>query len=104
MRSLVAQGYRLTYAPEAIVYHAHPLTLGRFWWQHFGYGRGAWRFHQIRAQRGSGKFRPEWKFYRRLAAAPFGNTSARRMPTIAAMLLVSQVANCAGFLYERSRR
>ena len=96
-------GYRMTYAPEALVYHAHPLTLRRFWWQHFGYGRGAWRFHDIRAQRGSGRFEPDWKFYRRLAAAPVTQVHGTRMPMIAALLLVSQVANCAGFVHERRR-
>ena len=97
-------GYRMTYAPEAVVYHAHPLNLRRFWWQHFGYGRGAWRFHQIRAQRGSGRFEPDWIFYRRLGVAPFAKVRGPRMPIIAALLLVSQVANSAGFLYERRQR
>ena len=95
-------GYRLTYAPEALVYHAHPLSLRSFWWQHFGYGRGAWRFHQVRAQRGSGPFRPDWKFYRRLASAPFTQVRAPRIPMVAALILLSQMANSAGFLYERS--
>jgi GT2 family glycosyltransferase len=94
------RGYRMTYAPEAVVYHAHPLTLRRFWWQHFGYGRGAWRFHRIREERGCGRFRPDWEFYRRLGAVPFAETRRLRMPIIAALLLVAQVANSAGFMYQ----
>ena len=39
-------GYHMTYAPEAIIYHEHILTLGGFLRQHFGYGRGAFRFHK----------------------------------------------------------
>jgi GT2 family glycosyltransferase len=97
-------GYGMTYAPEALVYHAHPLNLRRFWWQHFGYGRGAWRFHDIRAQRGSGRFEPDWIFYRRLGTAPFARVRGPRMALIATLLLLSQVANGAGFFYERRQR
>ena len=96
-------GYRLTYAPEAIVYHAHSLSLPGLWRQHFGYGRGAWRFHRKRERRGGGRFRPDWEFYRRLALAPFAQGRASRTATIAALMLVAQMANCAGFLYEGVR-
>jgi len=34
-------GYPMLYAPEVQVYHAHSLTLPKFWRQHFNYGRGA---------------------------------------------------------------
>ncbi len=65
------RGGALTYAPDALVYHAHRMRLRDFWRQHFGYGRGAWRYHQSRARHGAGQFHPDWKFYRRLLAAPF---------------------------------
>ena len=93
-------GYRITYAPEAIVFHAHPLSLRRFCRQHFGYGRGAWRFHRLRKQHGHGHFRPDWKFYRQLATAPFAQERPPRRPVIAALMLLTQVANGAGFLYQ----
>jgi len=96
-------GYRMTYAPEALVHHAHPLTLRRFWWQHFGYGRGAWRFHRIREQRGAGQFRPDLTFYKQLGRAPFARARGPRLPIIAALVALSQLANCAGFFYERWR-
>jgi GT2 family glycosyltransferase len=95
-------GYRMSYAPEAVVYHAHSLNLRRFWWQHFGYGRGAWRFHHIREQRGAGRFRPDLTFYKQLGVAPFANVRGPRLPVIAALVVISQLANCAGFLYERT--
>jgi glycosyltransferase involved in cell wall biosynthesis len=98
------RGYGMTYAPEALVRHAHPLNLRRFWWQHFGYGKGAWRFHDMRARRGSGRFRPDLAFYQQLTAAPFSEEYGPRRPLITGLLLLSQMANCAGFLYERSRR
>jgi GT2 family glycosyltransferase len=37
----MAGGRPLVYAREAVVNHAHDLTLGRFWRQHLRYGRGA---------------------------------------------------------------
>lgn len=98
------EGYGMTYAPEALIYHAHLLSLRRFWRQHFGYGRGAYRFHHIREQRGAGRFRPDLTFYRKLAAAPFTEEHGVRMLVTAALLLFSQLANSVGFLYEQQRR
>ena len=45
-------GFQMTYAPEAVVYHARALTFRSFWRQHFKYGRGAFHFHQVRARLG----------------------------------------------------
>src|SRR5574341_76745 len=44
-------GFPMAYAPEAIVYHSHALTLRSFWWQHYNYGRGARYFHALRTER-----------------------------------------------------
>ena len=98
------RSYCMTYAPEAVVCHAHFLTLGTFWRQHFNYGRGAFRFHQVRAQRGSGPFRPELGFYLRCLRAPF--LRKHRCRALLPMFLVWQLANAAGFFFEwiRSRR
>ena len=91
-------GYRMTYAPEAVVYHAHSLSLRSFYQQHFNYGRGAFRFHQARIRRGSGAFKPDLRFYLRCFRAPL--RQGRRHPTVLAMLVLWQVANAAGFLVE----
>jgi glycosyltransferase involved in cell wall biosynthesis len=96
-------GRRITYAPEAVVFHAHPLNLRRFWWQHFGYGCGAWRFHRLRERHGHARFRPDWRFYRQLAVAPFAHERSLRVPAIAALVAISQVANTAGFFYQSRR-
>jgi len=98
------RGYRLTYAPEAVVYHAHLLTLGAFWRQHFNYGRGAFRFHQVRARRGSGPFRPELRFYLHCLRAP--SLKEHRCRAMLPIFLVWQIANTAGFFFEliKSRR
>ncbi|HVN29258.1 MAG TPA: glycosyltransferase, partial [Candidatus Binataceae bacterium] len=96
-------GNRLTYAPEAVVYHAHALTLGSLWRQHFGYGRGAWRFHHLRKQSGRGPLRIDWEFYRRLAISPLAQGDAKYRLALASLMMVAQTANCAGFLYEGAR-
>ena len=97
-------GYRLTYAPEATVYHARLLSFRGLWRQHFGYGRGAWLFHRMRARCGDGPLRPDWELYWRLAMAPFAEGSGKRSAMIAALMLTAQMANCAGFLYESLHR
>ncbi|MGH7232204.1 MAG: glycosyltransferase family 2 protein [Nitrospiraceae bacterium] len=94
------RGYLMTYAPDVTVHHAHPLRFGSFWNQHFAYGRGAWRYHTARAQRGSGQFRPELKFYMSLLRYPFvcgRNVQAARMFLT---LLLAQTANAAGFFRQ----
>lgn len=93
-------GYRLTYAPKAIIYHAHSLSFHDLWRQHFGYGRGAWRFHRMRKRCGSGPLRPDWEFYRRLAIAPLAEKPRTRAAMIAGLTLTAQIANCAGFFFE----
>lgn len=100
----LAHGYRMRYAPEVVVYHAHPLTFRSFWRQHFNYGRGAFRFHQARARRGNGPFRPELRFYRSLFAYPFVQPHPGRRWRTAALLLASQIANTAGFLRESANQ
>jgi hypothetical protein len=48
--------YRMTYASEVVVSHAHQLPLRTFWRQHFNYGRGAFRFSRARGRCGSRLF------------------------------------------------
>jgi len=98
-------GYRMTYAPEALVYHAHALTLRTFLRQHFNYGRGAFRFRQARAQRARGRIRLEpFSFYLNLLLYPFSQVQGRRALLVAALLGVSQWANATGFLWEWTNR
>ncbi len=94
-------GRSLLYAPTAEVAHAHYLTLPRFWTQHFRYGRGAWRFHQSLRKRGRGRFARDLGFHARFLVRA-GPALARQRNTLAigALLVVWQVANLAGFLYE----
>ncbi|HVF49944.1 MAG TPA: glycosyltransferase family 2 protein, partial [Pyrinomonadaceae bacterium] len=111
----LARGARLAYAPDALVRHAHPLTLRTLWRQHFDYGRGARRVHRAREARGHGRFKPDLAFYLKLLREPLMRAQklsrapesprAQTAPAAAkmlALLLWSQLANTAGFFSERS--
>ena len=87
--------------PAALIHHAHPLNLRSLWRQHFGYGRGAWRFHQIRAARGAEPFRPDMAFYLKLLRASCSRASWYESALMPAYLLWAQMANAAGFFYQR---
>ena len=93
-------GYRMIYAPEVLVYHAHALTFRTFWRQHFSYGRGAFRFHQARTRRGSGRLRVEpVSFYVDLLRYPISRARGMQALLFVVLLVVSQVANVTGFLW-----
>jgi len=69
----------------------------------FFYGRGAFRFRQARAQRGQRRIRVEpLSFYLNLLRYSFSQTHGRRALMLTALLVVSQVAHTAGFLWEWS--
>lgn len=95
-------GYQLTYAPEAVVCHAHVLSLPRFWRQHYGYGSGAYHYRQLRAARGQERIKIEpMAFYLSLLRYPFSHERGWKALALAGLLAVSQVANAAGFFFER---
>ena len=98
----VHRGHRLVYAPEAVIRHAHSLTLRRFWRQHFDYGRGAFHFHQIRAVRGRHRMRVEpAAFYTGLLLHPLARAPRRHALRLLALTVLSQIANTTGFLAEK---
>lgn len=98
------QGYRMEYAPEALVHHAHPLKLDTLWRQHFGYGRGAFRFHRARRQRGAERFRPDGSFYFKLLSQPSTTERPGKALALTSLLLWTQLASASGFAYEMIRR
>ena len=100
----VSQGRRLRYAPEALVSHAHPLTLTTMWRQHFTYGRGAFAFHRMRAERGGGPVRVEpLSFYLNMFMYPFHYASLGRAMSISFLLMITQAANASGYFWEKVR-
>jgi len=94
-------GRPMRFAPEAIVHHAHRLTLGGFLRQHFHYGRGARQFYLAHRRRGAGESTLNASFYgellRRVPATVRGRPQAVR---VGLLLLAWQAANTAGFLSE----
>jgi GT2 family glycosyltransferase len=96
-------GRPLVYAPDALVGHAHAMGLPAFLRQHFTYGRGAVHFHRLRAGRGSGRIRDEMAFHRDLRnwlVRPFRRRPPGEALATAALLVLWQTANAAGFAYE----
>jgi glycosyltransferase involved in cell wall biosynthesis len=97
-------GYGMAYAPEALILHAHPLTFVSLWRQHFGYGRGAFRFHRARRQRGADRFKPDRNFYFKLLRRPSSNENGSRTLALTSLVVWTQLASAAGFAYEMLRR
>jgi GT2 family glycosyltransferase len=96
-------GRPMIYAASALVLHEHDLTLRGFCAQHFRYGRGAARYHQTRARRGSGKFAEHLSFHRRIEnwLTPEIPGGIVRQGQIRLLLFVWQTSNAAGFCWER---
>ncbi|MUG93847.1 glycosyltransferase [Scytonema sp. UIC 10036] len=96
------QGYKMIYAPEVQVHHAHNLTLPKFWRQHFNYGRGAFCFHTRRSQRTDKRIKVEpLPFYLNLLTYSLSHNSKQLRILVTVLFLLSQVANVAGFFWER---
>ena len=88
----------MIYAPEVLVWHSHSLTSRNFCKQHFGYGRGAYFFQQASVRNGYKRIRLEpLSFYLNLIRAPFGQIRRPRALLLAALLVLSQGANAAGY-------
>nr|MBA2449195.1 glycosyltransferase [Chloroflexota bacterium] len=93
-------GRDLAYAPEAVVHHTHALSLGTYWQLHVRYGRGAFRYHRARARRGAGPLKIRPSFYARLLFCRPPGRRGHRALLVSGLLVLSQVANAAGFAWE----
>lgn len=94
-------GLALAYVKEAVVEHFHDLSLGGFLRQHFNYGRGAWIYHQIRVKDTPQMPAPESRrFYSRLLRFPFERFKPIKSALLGGALILSQIANTAGFLRQ----
>jgi len=93
-----ASGRSIIYAPDMVVLHAHALTLVSFIRQHFHYGRGAWMYHRVLAQRYRRPQRIEpFRFYLSLLLWPLKVNQGMRPFLLMALFLVSQAAQTAGY-------
>ncbi len=97
-------GYTMTYAPNAQILHAHHLTLRTFWKQHFNYGRGAFYFHELRAQRNQQQMKVEpFSFYTNLLTYPLQRVQPLQALGSVVLLLISQAANVLGFFWQQKQ-
>jgi cellulose synthase/poly-beta-1,6-N-acetylglucosamine synthase-like glycosyltransferase len=100
---VVRRGYKAVYSPAAVVDHAHELGPRSFWRQHFRYGRGAFHFHRVNAESTATRIRLERpRFYFELLRRPFVRADQDGRLTAAGLLAVSQIANAAGFFFEKT--
>jgi hypothetical protein len=85
--------------PSAVVLHDNPLDLWTFLHRHFRYGRGAYRFHRLRRDRGSGRFRGDFVWFYLFVLQ--GCLASRRFVVRKiALVFLWQVCNLLGFLTE----
>ena len=97
-------GRRMAFVPEAVIHHSHVLSLTTFSKQHFSYGRGAYQFRKARACRDASPIRIEpASFYINMLRYPFTNTKGVVALPLMFLLIGSQVANAAGFFWERAK-
>jgi glycosyltransferase involved in cell wall biosynthesis len=99
---LLSHNYKMRYAPESIVYHAHHLTLKTFYRQHFNYGRGAFLFHKTYSQRHpQQKSIQSWSFYLKLITYPLTKQYAQSAVLLCFLILLSQIATTFGMVTEK---
>jgi glycosyltransferase involved in cell wall biosynthesis len=92
-------GRAMSYDPKAVVEHFRRLDLAEFAAMHFAYGRGAFRYHRDRRDRG----RPvavEPGYYVALAREALRRGSGSRAAALEGLLVVWHLSNTAGFLSE----
>ncbi|CAN5789357.1 hypothetical protein BH24GEM1_BH24GEM1_21320 [soil metagenome] len=101
------RGGRIVHVPTARVNHARPMNARAYCRQHFAYGRGAERFMRRRAERNSGSMLAEARLHwdiRNWLWFPLGRVPPRQILPVAALLVLWQTTNLAGFLWEAFSR
>jgi GT2 family glycosyltransferase len=103
----IHRGGEMVRVPAAAVLHDNPLDFSTFLRRHHRYGRGAYRFHRLRRDRGSGRFRREFLwFYVFVLQACLA--SRRFVVRKVALVVLWQLCNLLGFftelVSERGRR
>ena len=94
-------GFELHYVPEAVIFHAHDLTLKKFLRQHFHYGQGAYLFYQVRE-----RVAARANLSMHTSAGPWHLVSQkaenrRQLLQLSALLGLWQIANLAGYVHAR---
>ena len=93
----IAAGLALAHVPDAVVKHAHHLTLRRFLRQHFNYGRGILAIRLMRKARSQTRLVPEPSgFYVNLVLSPLRTQTGKRSLRASLLIALAQVATAAG--------
>lgn len=98
------RGFRMVYAPEALLFHHHVLDLASFCRQHFGNGRGLGDFRIAYRKRRGAPRQVEASYYRALVGAALDTRRGVSGLGLLLRVVLAQVVNAAGFLYEWQRR
>jgi GT2 family glycosyltransferase len=94
-------GIHFLFVPEAVVYHAHAMTVVSFARQQFNYGCGSFLFHYPEGrQKGIFSRFESLSFYLKLLAYPFSHASGTKKIPLALLFLLSQVAVTVGYFRE----
>jgi glycosyltransferase involved in cell wall biosynthesis len=102
---LLFRGKKIVFAAEITVLHAHALNFRTFFRQHFNYGRGAYDYHKNHTMRHRMHVRMESvSFYSSLVRHPLSDQSAKFRFTASLLLIVSQIANAAGYFMRSGER
>lgn len=96
----ILSGRRMSYVPDAVVWHESELTFRSFARQFFSYGRGAFRFHRAQAGRTGRQVSIEPSFYWALARSPFVGRTVERPVLGLGLLAFWHLVTTAGFARE----
>jgi len=96
------QEWPSTYAPNAVLRHAHALTLKGFLRQHYTYGRGAFHIHRKHAA-GQYSAQRSLSFYRDLITHPLDQVTGLRSGGYVLLMGGAQAATAVGYVIEATR-
>jgi len=97
-------GYPFVFAPEAIVYHAHALTLSSFFQLHLSYGGGTFQFWKRCVNLGKRSVKlssPLW--YMNLALSGIRKKKGLEGLLLTLLLIAAQGAYTAGLFWEATK-
>ncbi|MGR3319833.1 MAG: glycosyltransferase family 2 protein [Candidatus Anammoxibacter sp.] len=94
-------GNRMIFASDVAIYHYHNHTFRTFFRQHFNYGRSAFKFRLMAAKQGKRHVIPEpLSFYINLILFPALQVRGLKVLLPVTLMVISQAANLAGFVWE----
>ena len=94
------QGYKFVHAPQAVVEHAHDVSLASFLKLHFNYGNGTYQFRRDCYSKGfpSVAISP-LSWYLKLVASGVNSSPTLRGLLLTVLLGLMQTASAAGYLW-----